>query len=71
LENINRTVDQVLEDAKLRIAKLETIPQTVHSIDIGANLAIVDGKEVICDNTISFEDMCEKFKNWIVSRKKA
>jgi hypothetical protein len=59
----------VLETAKERIAKLETIPQTTNPINIGASISIVDGKDVICDNSLSFEDMCEKFKKRIESKK--
>jgi len=45
------------------------VPQTTQAIDIGARIRIVDGKDVICDNTISFEDMCEKFKKRIENKK--
>lgn len=62
LNNINRTVEQVLETAKERIAKLENIPKNSNLIDIGAKIAIVDGKDLICDNSVSFEDMCSKFR---------
>ena len=70
LKSINRTVDQVLQDSRDRIAKLETIPFNEGSIDIGAVIKIVDGKEQICDSSVSFEDMCEKFKIWIQTKKK-
>lgn len=69
LANINRTVEEVLEVAKERIAKLETIPQTTNPIDIWAKISIVDGNDIICDNSISFEDMCEKFKMRIETKK--
>lgn len=69
LDNINRTVEEVLETAKERIAKLETIPVTNNPIDIWAKISIVDAKESVCDNSVSFEDMCEKFKKRIESKK--
>ena len=69
LENINRTIDQVIQDAKQRIARLKEVPQTTQRIDINAKITIVDGKETICDNTNSFEEMSEKFKSRIQTKK--
>lgn len=69
LENINKTIEEVIETAKERIATLEKIPQSTHPIDIGAVIKIVDGKDTICDNSVSFEDMCDTFKTRIQSRK--
>lgn len=71
VKNISRTIEQTLEDARARIAKLESIPLNSDPIDIGATIKIVDGKDLICDNQISFEDMCEKFKIWIRSKKES
>jgi Zn-dependent oligopeptidase len=69
INDITRTYEKRVLDAKKRILKLEKIPLNNKDIKLNAKISIVHGKEKIADNKKSFEDMNEKFKNWIKSIK--
>ena len=65
LEEVNMNIDSCLSQAKERIQKLAFIPEHTGPIQLNAVIRMVNGKEVIADNSKSFEDMAEKYAAWL------
>lgn len=61
IEEVTMTPEQVLERAKIRLARMETVPCDATPIDLDAHISMVHGKEVISTNEESFEKMVEGF----------
>ena len=70
LEDVTMPIEQYLERAKQRIEKMKTVPEFSGSVDLNANIKMLHGKEVIADNSVSFEDMAEKYKSWLGTQKR-
>ena len=65
-DSCNQTVAQVWQQAQATMAAAATRsypPSTQHSLD--AHIRIVNGAELIADNSESDEAMCEQFERWI------
>lgn len=67
LKYINRSVQEVLDEARNDIAKLETIPANEKPINLNAHFKVVEWNKIVCDNSLSFEDMCKKFEQFFDS----
>lgn len=65
LENATMELDEYLAKAKQRLEKMKKVPIFKKSVKLSAHISMVHGKEVIADNSISFEDMAEKYKEWL------
>lgn len=69
LKEMNRDVEQIIKEAEFVYYKLQAIPESTKPVDLGATIRMVSGSEVICDNSISFEDMCDKYATWLETQK--
>ena len=68
LENVTASVPQILNTAKEKIARLKKVKEYTKKIDLKASISMVHGKEEICNNKKSFEDMAEKYKAWLKTK---
>jgi oligoendopeptidase F len=70
LKKVNRPAEKVISDAKKNIKRLEKVPHYKKRINLEAKIRIFDGKKEISNNSVGFEQMAEKYKKWIINRKK-
>ena len=61
IEIVSRSVEDTLAIARQKIEKMQHIPLYTNPVDLWASISLVHGKEQIADNSISFEDMCERY----------
>ena len=71
LKEITSTVDDTLARARERIAKLESVPERTGPVDLNAKIFMMDGKDLIADNSRSFEHMVDVYREWVQSKEKA
>ncbi len=69
LRNVTAPINTILNNAKKRIAKLETIPKYRGKVKLNAKIVMVHGNKVIADNRKSFEDMDVKYRKWLNTQK--
>ncbi len=65
INNVTRSVGDILKIAKSRIARLKKVPMHSGPIDLNADIRMVSGKKEIANNKKSFEDMAEKYGRWL------
>lgn len=65
LQDVTMDIEKYLERAKKRVEKLNSIPEQTGPINLNADIKMVHGKELVADNAISFEDMAQKYKEWL------
>lgn len=65
LKDMTASVAMIIKDRKQRIARLAKVKQFTKKVDLGATIAMTSGKKKIADNTKSFEDMAEKYGEWV------
>lgn len=65
LEEVTMDIDLYIARAKQRVEKMKTVPEHTGPVNLNANIRMVHGKEVIADNSISFEDMAERYRTWL------
>jgi hypothetical protein len=70
LDNITMDTETYILRAKERIQKMEAVPEFNKPINLDAFITMVHGKEVIANNSMSFEDMAEKYKGWLHTQEK-
>ncbi len=68
-DNCNQTVEQAWADAQtlIRNAAQRDYP-TSTAPDLDANIRVVHGAELIADNGVSDDAMCQQFENWLDQR---
>ncbi len=69
VKEITQTIPQILKDAKEKIEALSKKPMYKKPIDLKAKIVLVHGKEVIADNSKSFEAMADKYAKWLLTQK--
>lgn len=69
LKGVTADTETVLRRAKQKIERLKKIRKSKASIELGATIKMVHGKEVIATNKKSFEDMAEKYGVWLQTQK--
>lgn len=69
LKQKNRDVEEVIAEYRQIYQQLDQFPESTEPIDMGAVITMVHGDEVICDNSISFEDMAFKYAQWLQKQK--
>ena len=67
ISNVTKPLEKVIADAKKKVARLEKVPKHDKPVDLKGKLIMVSGKELIADNSISFEDMESKYRKWLFS----
>lgn len=69
VENSTLEIGSFLTKAKDKINRMKSVPEFSGSVDLNANIKMVHGKEIISDNSKSFEDMAEKYATWLNTNK--
>ncbi len=69
IKDVTKSLDDILKNAKKKIARLEKVPLYTKPVHLNAKISIIHGKEKIADNRKSFEDMEGKFRKWIIGMK--
>lgn len=67
LQEITSSVDETLARARDRIERLKHVPEHKGSVNLNAIIRMVSGKEIVADNTHSFEEMAETYRKWVIS----
>ncbi len=62
-----KSEDEIIETAKERIAKLESVPKSEGEINLNAEIELRDGKTLIASSTEGFDTMCQKFNDFVSS----
>jgi hypothetical protein len=70
LKVITSTVDETLARAREHINKLEKVPEHTGSIDLNAKIFMMDGKDLVADNSQGFEHMVDVYRAWVLSKEK-
>jgi hypothetical protein len=65
VQSVTMNKAKTLTNAKKRIARLSKVKELRGPIRLNASIQIVHGKEVIANNSKSFEDMAHKYKTWL------
>lgn len=65
LEHVTASIPQILKSAQEKIDRLKKVKEYTKKVDLKASISMVHGKEEICNNKKSFEDMAEKYKAWL------
>jgi oligoendopeptidase F len=68
LSVITQPIDSTLALARERIARLEQVPMHQGPVFLDATIAMVDGKEVIADNSDGFEEMVRVYREWVLGK---
>lgn len=71
LKEMTASVTTIIKDRKQRIAHLAKVKQFTKKIDLGATIAMTNGKKEVANNTKSFEDMAEKYGEWAQKQARA
>lgn len=69
LENATMNTEDYIRRGKERVEKLASVPEFTGSVNLNTRIRMVHGKEVIADNSVSFEDMAEKYRAWLHTQK--
>jgi oligoendopeptidase F len=65
IKEINQTPKQVINTAKLRIKKMESVRGYTKPVKLNAKISMVHGKKEISNNKASFEEMALKYGKWV------
>lgn len=65
LENATMDLEDYLATAKQRIKRMDAVPEFNGPVKLNADIFMIHGKETIADNSVSFEDMAEKYREWL------
>jgi Zn-dependent oligopeptidase len=68
IKTITRSADETLKIGIGRISRLKSVPSYEKPIELDANISMVHGKIVVSDNVKSFEDMEQRYRNWVLSQ---
>lgn len=68
LEDATMEIEEYLARAKQRIKRMETVPELNKPVNLNAKIRMVHGQEIIADNSTNFENMAEKYKEWLLKQ---
>ncbi len=60
-----KSIPAILKTAKQRAEILAKKPRSKKPVNLNAKISMVSGKQKICDNSKSFEDMAAKYAAWL------
>ena len=69
LEEITMDIEVYLACARQRVERMQIVPEYTRPVDLKADIRMIHGMKVIADNSVSFEDMAEKYGNWLNKQK--
>ncbi len=70
LENATMNADDCIRRGTERIKRLESVPEFTRPVHLNARIRMVNGKEIIADDSLSFEDMAQKYTAWLQTQTK-
>ncbi len=70
LRSINKTIDEVLDTARERIATARAHQSTSIEVNLDTTITLVHGKEMIASSTEWFDVICDKFTQFLMTQKK-
>ncbi len=65
LENETMDIEKYLARAKERAERIKSVPEFTGPVGLNAQIRMVHGKELVADNSLSFEDMASKYGEWL------
>jgi len=65
IEDVTMNIDDYIARAKKRTERLKLVLGRTGPVNLNAEIRMVHGKELVADNSISFEDMVQKYKEWL------
>ncbi|MDO8742609.1 MAG: M3 family metallopeptidase [bacterium] len=65
LDAATASPEKAIRIAKKRVARLKGVKEYTNPVHLNAHVRMVSGKEVITDNSISFEDMAKQYEAWV------
>ena len=65
LEDVTMNIEKYLARARRRIERMKSILEITRPVELNADIKMVHGKEIIADNSVSFEDMARKYGEWL------
>jgi Zn-dependent oligopeptidase len=63
-------IEKALAQAKAKIKRMEKVKEYKKPVKLNAEIKMVDGKKEIANNKKSFEDMAEKYGEWVKKQAK-
>lgn len=69
IQDVTMSIEEYLDRARKRIERLKLVPERTSPVNLNANIRMVHGKELIADNSVSFEDMAQKYREWLHKHK--
>ena len=71
LEDVTMDIETFLARARQCVERMKTVPEHIGPVKLNADIRMVHGREVIADNSVSFEDMAEKYKIWLNTQRQS
>jgi Zn-dependent oligopeptidase len=68
IKNVMMSVPEKLKLAKARLKKMEQVKKFSGKINLNATIRMVHGKQVVADNSKGFENMAEKYSQFLSSQ---
>lgn len=65
LKDMTASIEEIIKNRKQRIVKLKKVKLFTEKIDLNATIAMTSGKKIVARNMKSFEDMAEKYGEWV------
>ncbi len=65
IKEITLPAEKVIQQAKKRLKRMETVKKYTKTVDLKAEIRMVHGKKEIANNKISFETMANKYSAWV------
>lgn len=66
ISEVTRPIEEKLSLSRKRIERLKSLLMQSEPVDLDATIRIVDGKELIADNSLGFEKMAEDHRRWVL-----
>ncbi len=65
LENATMDVEKYIVRARQRVERMKSVPEWTGLVELNAEIRMVHGKELIADNSVSFENMARRYGEWL------
>ena len=70
LESVTMDTEEFIAKTRERVKRMESVAEQSGPVELNAEIVMVHGKEVVADNSASFEDMARKYKEWLQGQPK-
>jgi oligoendopeptidase F len=65
IDEVTMSASAIINRARKRLKRMEKVRKFSGKINLNAKIRLVHGKQVVADNSKSFENMTEKYRNWL------